>query len=143
LTEEFDTVTRFGLLAVVAMFLLGGCAAMPQKTPEDAVRARVEAHQKARLENNFELAYTFTSPGYRETHAYKFYLGKMGAAVKRHGYEIKEVSCEADACNVNIELSYSYLGKAGAKMGKDTVMQRQMTEKWIRVDGEWWLMPER
>ena len=136
-------MTRSGLLAVVVMFLLGGCAAMPQKTPENAVRARVEAHQQARPENNFELAYTFTSPGYRETHPYKSYLGKMGAMVKRRSYEIKDVACEADLCNVSIELSYSYLGAAGAKMGKDTVMQRVMTEKWIRVDGEWWLVPER
>ena len=136
-------MTRSGLLAVVAMFLLGGCAATPQKTPEEAVRARVEAHQQARLANDFELAYSFTSPGYRETHPYKFYLGKMGASVKRRGFEIKNVACEADMCNVSIDLTYTYMGAPGVRMGTDTVMQRVMQEKWIRVDGEWWLVPER
>ncbi len=83
-------MTRFGLLAVVAMFLLGGCAAMPQKPVEDVVKARVATHQQARLENNFELAYTFTSPGYRETHPYKAYLGKMGPSIKRRAFDDQE-----------------------------------------------------
>ena len=44
---------------------------------------------------------------------------------------------------VVVELSYTYGGLAGGKMGADTVMQREMNEKWIRADGEWWLLPTR
>ena len=87
---------RSVLFAVVASLLLGACAALPQKPVEEVVKARVAAHQQARLENNFELAY-----------------------------------------------SYTYGGLAGGKMGADTVMQREMNEKWIRADGEWWLLPTR
>ncbi|MBK9468441.1 MAG: hypothetical protein IPO20_11000 [Gammaproteobacteria bacterium] len=134
---------RSVLFAVVASLLLGACAALPQKPVEEVVKARVAAHQQARLENNLELAYTFTSPGYRETHPYKAYLGKMGASIKRRAFDIKSVSCEVDLCNVVVELSYTYGGLAGGKMGADTVMQREMNEKWIRADGEWWLLPTR
>ena len=134
---------RSVLFAVVASLLLGACAALPQKPVEEVVKARVAAHQQARLENNLELAYTFTSPGYRETHPYKAYLGKMGPSIKRRAFDIKSVSCEGELCTVVVELSYSYGGLAGGKMGADTVMQRDMTEKWILVDGEWWLVPGR
>jgi hypothetical protein len=136
-------VIRSALFAVLALVMLGGCAAIPQKPMEEVVKARVTAHQQARLDNNFELAYTFTSPGYRETHPYKAYLSGMGAAVKRRSFDVKSVNCEGDVCSVTVELSYSYQGKAGAKMGKDTVMTREMPEKWIRIDGEWWLVPDR
>ena len=131
------------LFAVLAVLFLAGCAAVPQKPPEEAARARVAAHQQARLENNFQLAYTFTSPGYRETHPYKFYLGKMGPSIKRRGFEIKSIACQEKVCDVVIDLRYSYAGAAGAKMGKDTVMQRDLPEKWILIDGEWWLVPDR
>ena len=135
-------MSRF--FAVLAVLFLAGCAATPQKPAEEAARARVAAHQQARLDNNLQLAYTFTSPGYRETHPYKFYLGKMGgAAIKRRGFEIKSISCQEKVCDVVIDLSYSYAGEAGGKMGKDTVMQRELPEKWILVDGEWWLVPDR
>lgn len=132
------------LFTVLAVLFLAGCAAMPAKAPEDTVRARAAAHQQARLDNNYQLAYTFTSPGYRETHPYKFYLGKMGgASIKRRGFEIKSISCQEKVCDVVIDLSYSYAGAAGGKMGTDTVMQREMPEKWILADGEWWLVPDR
>ena len=132
------------LFAVLAMLFLAGCAATPQKPAEEAARVRVAAHQQARLDSNYQLAYTFTSPGYRETHPYKFYLGKMGgASIKRRGFEIKRISCQEKVCDVVIDLRYSYAGAAGAKMGKDTVMQRDLPEKWILIDGEWWLVPDR
>jgi len=137
-------VLRFIGFSIFALFLLGGCAAQPQ-TPasaEEAVKARATAQQQARLENNFQLAYTFTSPGYRETHPYKFYLGRMGTVIKRRGFEVKSVSCEGDVCSVLVNLEYSYAGLA-AGASKDAVMKRELTEKWIRADGEWWLVPDR
>jgi hypothetical protein len=130
--------------SIFALLLLGGCAAQPQKpaSAEEAVKVRATAQQQARLENNFELAYKFTSPGYREAHPYKFFLGRMGTVVRRRGFEVKSVSCEGEVCSVIVDLQYSYAGlAAGAK--KDTVMQRELTEKWILVDGEWWLVPDR
>jgi len=137
-------VSRFFLPAALALFVLGGCAVQPRTdSSQDALRARVEAYEQARQENNFQLSYTFTSPGYRETHPYKFYLGKMGAAVKRHSHEIKDVACREDACTVTVLLKYSYLGEAGARMGADTIMERDMVEQWIRVDNEWWIVPDR
>lgn len=132
------------LFVVATAALLAGCAGFSQKTPEEQVRARAEAHQQARLENDYAKAYEFLSPGYRETHSFKAYMRSMGGAVKREGYSVKGVECDDKVCTVAVELSYRYGGLPAGKMGKSApTMQRTLQEKWLHADGEWWLVPDR
>ena len=127
--------------ACVLLLLLAGCASM-MMTPEERVAKRAAEHQQARLEYDFEKAYSFTSPGYRQTTPYKLYLAGMGPSIKRTGFEIKQVVCSEIVCDVTVSLSYKYVGLAASKMGKDFETSRNLEEKWINSDGEWWLVPQ-
>lgn len=127
-------------LMLVILLGLTACASMQPDTDEQTVIKRVKAHQQALLENDLEKAYEFLSPGYRKTHTYKDYLGTKGSTVKRISSEIDKVECDEDACSVFIVLYYKYQGIAGFHTKpEDPPVSRINKERWIKVDGTWWM----
>lgn len=137
------SIFRLKHFPLFVLALLVGCGADEPRPTEEIVAERAQAHQDALLKNDYEKAYTFLSPGYRETYTYKQYLGRKGTAVKREAAAVESVSCETQegVCTVTIALTYRYTGRAGGALGSGSASQitRVDEEKWINSDGQWWL----
>lgn len=127
-------------ITFLAVFTAVSCSSIPTETDEDLVSARALAHEQALIENDFKAAYTFLTPGYRAAFTYKNYLGTKGSAVKRESAKIRSVNCEENTCIVQIDLYYRYQGLQGIHTKpEDESAHRVNEEKWIKIEGQWWL----
>ena len=118
-----------------------GCASPgSSRSAEEVVTERAQQRQNLIHEPNYEAVYEYLSPGYRSITPYRAYLATLGTSVKRVGAIVKSVKCEAEEiCMVNMEVSYFYAPKGMQGKPGDIPITRISEEKWIKVDGQWWL----
>lgn len=114
--------------------VLGACAALQPKTPEELVAQRAEARWAALVAGEFERAWTYTQPGYKAVVAQKNYAKNFGAAATWRGAQIHEVNCEPERCKVRIRLTTQLNMPRFSKQE----MVGYLTETWVREDGQWW-----
>lgn len=123
-------------LAVAAVALVAGCAALGPQTAEDAVKARASARWAALLKPDMRTAYTFMTPAYRTAFDEEAYRKRRGSAVKWTGAEVVEVRCpEATKCIAKVRIEAKPF--MGRKFG-DTIAT-YAEETWLLEDGQWWL----
>lgn len=93
---------------------------------------------------DYETAYGYFSPGYRETESLDSYRLRMASA--RLNVQWKEGAFESQQCSdeqvcevkVNILYEYSFPKRSMGGMEVNT----SMTENWINLDGKWYLVPK-
>lgn len=129
------SVTAIGALSLCG-FSLVGCASLGDagKTPEQIVSERVEARWAALLAGDFEKAYSFTAPSYREAISYERYRAQAGSAVNRQGAELVKVVCEAERCEATVRINYTLVLRQ-----RDGMQHTHVTERWVSEKGGWWL----
>ena len=73
LQRAAGAVSRRGLpaAALLALAVLGGCAAFEPKTPEQAVAERATQYWQARIQGDMGKAYSLLTPAYRAVRCYK------------------------------------------------------------------------
>lgn len=118
---------------VVSLF---GCAAVGDagKTPEQIVGARVEARWAALLAGDFEKAYSFMAPSYREAVALERFKAQSGSTVNRQSAELAKISCEAERCEATVRVDYTLPLRP-----RDGVQSTHVVERWVSEKGGWWL----
>ena len=125
--------------AIALMLFLSACAT--SQTTDAVVRERAQARWDALLARDYDTAYSYFSPGYRSSHSrVDFEIAVRTRRVRWDSAEVKEISCEADVCTVTTLLGYQV---AGAVPGVSKWANRKnLPERWIRTDGQWWYFPE-
>jgi hypothetical protein len=118
--------------AVVAMALLGGCAAGSLgKEPKDIVAERAQQRWDLLVKNDFAAAYGYISPAGREVVKQDAYVGSLKRGFW-NGAKVDAVKCEtADACEVDVWIEYTHLG---------IKMRTPVHEKWVRQGSNWWFV---
>lgn len=119
------------LIAILGVFLLSSCATVPA-TPEDAVAIRAQQRLDALIAGDFAKAYSYATPAYRQSVALAAHKPRFAGANMWTKAVVGSVSCEVDVCDVSTLISYTL---PQIKF-KNT---RPMKERWIRVDGQWWI----
>ncbi|MDO8862521.1 hypothetical protein Q6D67_12490 [Haliea sp. E1-2-M8] len=102
------------------------------KTSEQVVAQRAQAHMDLLLAGNFEKALNYTTPAYRTGRGLKTYTRSHVGVTSWNKAEVSSVVCEGDRCEVAIEVTYQTFGS-----GFENTRSRE--ERWIRVDGSWYL----
>lgn len=130
-------------LSVAAVtVLLVGCAALQPATPEEAVAARALARYDALIAMNYRSAYAFLTPAYREEFSYENWIRTRPPRARFVSASIVSVDCpSADLCNV--EVRNGYHSPQGVRAAPKGVIERVTAERWVRVDGQWWLFVNR
>ena len=123
--------------ALVASLLVGallGCSSPPEpQTVEERAQARWD-HVVAR---EFEQAYEFMSPGYRATTPlHEYMIDIMSRPVRWTSAEVIGASCLEEVCRVSVEVTYQAVGAPGPL--RHLRPARQIEERWLQVDGQWW-----
>lgn len=134
-------VVRAVPIMVVAALLLAACGAgQPEASPEQRVTDRAEQRWAALIDGDFTGAYAFLSPGYRANITQRQYMGRFGGAVAWREATVAGVECDAqNACTAVITLRYL----ASVPGGEEYEGRRDLSERWVRSDEEWWLLPSR
>lgn len=131
---------RAAIAAAMAV-LVGGCAGMgglsaeaPAEVKREAVAARATARWDRFIKLDIDGAYTFLSPASRATIPLDLYKAKHKLGMYR-AVKVNEVNCEADACTVNLSLTYDHRQFKG--------ITTPLVEKWIITQGQAWIVEQR
>lgn len=117
----------------IGCVLLATCAGVSAPTtPEDIVAQRAQAHLDLLLAEDYARGLEYTTPAYRAGRGLNSYTRSFAGAATWNKADVQSVICEGDRCEVAIEVTYQAY-KAGF------VNTRSREERWIRVDGSWYL----
>lgn len=74
----------------------------------------------------------YTTPAYRQASSRGRYGARFGGAANWTSADVASVSCEAERCDVSIQVSY--------QLPRPRITNtRALDEVWIRVDGQWYI----
>lgn len=127
--------TRRVLKAVAAGSFLAvavaGCGTAPTKAeapPEGIVKQRSQERWDAMVAGDLEKVYAYMSPAGRQTISLEAFRNSVRPGFWKKA-EVTGVTCEKDACDVTLQLTYVYRG---------STIQTPARETWVRSDGAWW-----
>ena len=124
------TLVRAGLFLLLTS-TLAGCG--EPKTVEQIVAERAQARWDALLAGDFETAYSFAAPSYRDVvDAVRFQQG-LGGHASWLGANVREVTCREDVCEAMVRLKYR------SPMPPRMEFETDDIERWLSEDGEWWI----
>lgn len=127
-------------LAFVAT-LLAACQTTPLD-PEAALRTRVSGYYGALEKQDFRAAYGYLTPGYRSAHAFMEYAQLHRPPGRHAEMEILKISCPSDdACEVLGSSQFEFDKSVQPVGGMSVPMQTR--DRWLNVEGEWYLVPKR
>lgn len=119
------------VLSLLTLVVVSGCASL-QRPPEEVVAERAQQRLDALVNHKPKIAYSYASPGYRASVPFEVHHPKIAGSNSWLGAKVKSVECEEDVCTVRTLITYRLHG------GK-IENTRPMKEKWIKVDGQWWI----
>jgi hypothetical protein len=132
-------ITVLVILALLTGVMSGGCSEVegPQAvSPEQQLVERAEARWRALAEGDFEAAYAFESPAYRDITPLQRFRGQFGSAVAWKGAEVKRVELGESAATAKVLLNLRY--SAHMPTGEPYETTQGVRENWMLADGVWW-----
>lgn len=139
--RTFLTIT-FGALTL----LVAGCQ-QPSGTPEQlsaelqaALEQRVKARWEARIAHDWGAAWEYTSPAYREVFPKHLYVRKFSytADWELTGIEVTNYDSSAAVASVAVGVMSRPVKQTTVAAKALGAMPRELHERWILIDGEWW-----
>jgi len=119
--------------SMVFFAVLSGCSLLEVKGSEDVVRERAQERVDALLNKDLKKAYEYATPALRGIETVEQYHARVaGAALWTRG-KVLDVSCAENSCDVKLSIGYKILRFGLAES------ERVFEEKWLKVDGQWWL----
>ena len=103
------------------------------------VESRAKARWAALIKRDFQAAYAYTTPGFREVTPERVYATSFGNGVVWKSIELDKTECESERCKIHLTLNYSIQSVAGLPHPVD--LKDVLVETWIKREGEWWFVP--
>lgn len=139
--------SRISLLVGLCAALLAACSATAPRpdtsNPEQFLGKRAEDRWNALMSADWEKAYAYFTPGYRDVNAYEgFRLGMVNRQINWTAVRSKGVECESEQkCLVSLEIDYQLIG--GMRGVSEVGSTRNETETWLKLENQWYLLPQR
>lgn len=119
--------------AILQLTACGGEPAQPQQTLEERIMAR----WALMIERDFEAAWEYNAPGFRQTtNRFDFARDMARRPLLWTDAELRSVTCEDDRCDARVRVTVRVVGAPGA-IGRMNLDQT-IDEVWIRVADNWW-----
>ena len=121
---------------VFALFLLAGCSSIgTPKTAEELVAQRAQERLDALMVGNFEKAWEYTTPAFRQSSNISRYASRYVGVSNWTNAAVDKVACEEEKCNVTISVTY--------QMVRPNIENtRPLNEVWITAGGDWYIYEE-
>lgn len=123
----------------VAALALAACGAV-KKDEAGVVEARAQQRWNYLIEHHAEKAYDYLTPGFRQTITReKYALEKNDPAVRWTGARVGSHTCDGDTCKVRVWVD-TMVRMPG--IGKAQKASLPTDERWIRIGGNWYYLPD-
>lgn len=131
---------RRGWTGIALAALLAACATAPESQGDIASRA--QARWDALLAEEFDVAYGFLSPGYRSSVSRSQYQRSiLLQKVRWASADYRSSECDENRCTVTVSVDYLLVNPVpGLSRYRGT---KEIEERWIRADGQWWYVPDK
>ena len=110
------------------------------ETPENRVVRRGRERWDRIASGEYDLAYEYLSPGYRDKTTRTEYIVRLaGQRVRWNDADFEKVECEPEICRATWVIHWIYnipVRGAGVYNG-----EKPTVENWILADGEWYFVP--
>lgn len=143
-----NSMLRFIFVSLLAVWglVLGGCAdrvgQSDELSPEQIaeLETRVEERWQARIAHDWGKAWEYSSPAYREVFPKQLYVKKFSytANWELTGLEVLNYDPSAAVASVVVRVMSMPTKQTSAAARALGAMPRELHERWILVDGEWW-----
>lgn len=129
------------LFGCAAFLLLFGCSSLqPGRSHEERVTQRAHQQMTAFLEKDYQTAYTYMSPGYKDTHTLHRFASDFSGMVDLQGFSIEKAECESETrCTVTINRQQkAFAGLLGSTSERPVILPMAGQQTWILVKGKWY-----
>ena len=134
------------ILAISLVLFVAACTDSGQDLPDVAepsledLERRVEERWQARIAHDWGRAYEYSSPAYREVFPKQLYVKKFSytADWELTGIEVTNYDRSAAVASVVVRVMSRPTKQTSAAAKALGAMPRELHERWILVDGEWW-----
>lgn len=133
---------RWGLLLVLLVVGPAWSAdvAIALADREQALRQRVQGRWNALIQKDYAAAYPFELPVYRSAYSQEQYRSEFGDDIAWERVEIDRLLFEGDdVATVFLKMWYRPAKHVVEQM---PLVNASMTEKWIRLEDQWWHAPK-
>jgi hypothetical protein len=134
LTSSLKNKITKRMLGVIALAAFcGGCATGGQTSvaeTEKMVLNRAQTRWDLLLARKLDKAYDYLSPASKETTTMVDYIAKTSRVQGFKSVKVDAVKCEEERCKVDFV--------AMGSLRNITDIERQFSEYWIKIDGNWW-----
>ena len=132
---------RFGyVIWMLLLIVLSGCAGLKKLATDDVewLKDRSNERWQALLNTNWEAAYLFELPAYRNTHDIKQYQSKFGHKIQWKAAEVGSVEILQDGrlADVAVNVSYQFALPDGQVINSN----KPLKERWMKQENEWWIV---
>lgn len=120
--------------------VLASCATKEMVVKEDereVLRRRIEEYWKLNIDGFSEKAYLYLVPAYREKNSVLQYAARF-RLVKYREAEVMEIEVRGDEANSLVNVTYTLF----LKRVSNKELKRIEKERWARIDGIWYHVPE-
>jgi hypothetical protein len=125
----------FVLAALFALFAATGCGGTADTGM--SLEDRVLARWNYLMADDFQAVYDFATPGFRQTMTREEFAHKLAQSpVKWEEVQYVGAECEGQSCLV--QLTGIYRAIAAPSGLNQMRLPREISERWIEIDGEWW-----
>ena len=107
---------------------------------QEQLQIRAEERWRARIAHDWEKAWEYESPAFREVFPKQLYVKKFSytANWELTGLEVIEYDPDAAVASVVVRVMSRPTKQTSAAARALGAMPRELHEKWVLVDGEWW-----
>lgn len=128
----------FATAVLMLSMTLTGCSGLDLNTPPEQVVRKLATHRwQALMSRDFEKAYEFSVPSYRQIRTAEYYRSKRQATpVQWLSAEVLVVECQKETCSVRIKLESKPIIPSQFK----GTLQSGLDETWVFEDGRWWML---
>jgi hypothetical protein len=147
MASKINMLRRF-LLPLGAAFLFGltGCqqaadeSAQVSEAQLQELQKRVEERWQARIAHDWGKAWEYSSPAYREVFPKHLYVKKFSytADWELTGIEVTHYDPSAAVASVVVRVMSRPTKQTSAAAKALGAMPRNLHERWILIDGQWW-----
>ena len=107
----------------------------PPEEKQAVVKERAAARWAALIKGDFDTAYSYLSPASKQAVSVEAFASRRGAT-RWTAATVESVACEAEACKVQIKLTYDYPIQGKTMRG----IQTPLTETWVLDKGTAWMV---
>ncbi len=137
---KMKMMNKIKWLLLLTVLVLSGC-----DKAED-LQTSVNSRWQAIIDDDYEKAYSYFSPGYKEVESLDGFKVRMLTAkinMKWTQGSFKSADCETEeVCEVKAEVIYSYTFPKRSLGGVENIPS-EIKENWINIDGKWFHVPKK